>query len=317
MTAKPPRPPFALLDALADLDDPAAALDARQLPAFLRSHEDGAQHYVPGDDLKDAIHVALAIGAPLLLTGEPGTGKTQAAYYIARQFGIALFPLHVRSDHGAEDLLYRFDAVAYLHAANDPARRGAPIDKQAFIERGPLWQAYEHERTSVVLIDEIDKAHRDFPNDLLNVLDQHAFHCRETDRRIDRGQRPPPIVVITSNRESRLPEPFLRRCVFHHIPLTPQLVRDAVAAHTATAFPRLDAGVRERALQRFWELRDQPLRKPPATAELLVWLAVLAARADLSARDLDGELHALPALSTLVKDHDDELILGKPEPGAA
>ena len=187
-----PYPPFELLD-IADAGERLAALDARRVPESLRSHEDAAVHYVPDQPLKDAIHVALAVGAPLLLTGEPGTGKTQVAYYIAQRFSLLeakrLFALFVRSTHTAEDLLYSFDAVGYLHAANDRARRGAPISKGEFVTEGPLWQAYESDGTSVVLIDEIDKAPRDFPNDLLNVLDKHEFHCPERGERIRRGEQ--------------------------------------------------------------------------------------------------------------------------------
>jgi MoxR-like ATPase len=319
MTATPDRPPFDLLD---DRFTPAqrhALLQRRAIPDTLLSHADAARCYAPDADLKDAIQVALTVGAPLLLTGEPGTGKTQAAYWLALACDCKHFPLFVRSDHGAEDLLYRFDAVAYLHAANAAGggrrgrrgRRDSPKpDRAGFIDKGPLWLAYDHGAPAVVLIDEIDKAHRDFPNDLLNVLDKHEFQCRETGEWVRRGNNPPPIVVVTSNRESRLPEPFLRRCIFHHIELNPDLVKRAIDAHTASAFPDLHKDLRDRAVERFWELRDDHgLRKPPATAELLVWLTVLATRPDLSAEQLDAEARKLPALSALVKDQEDRKLL--------
>jgi MoxR-like ATPase len=307
-----PPPPFELLD-IADAGERLAALDRRRIPESLRSHEAAALHYVPDQPLKDAIHVALAVGAPLLLTGEPGTGKTQVAYYIAQRFGLLdldrLFPLFVRSTHTAEDLLYSFDAVGYLHAANDPARRGSTITKGEFVVEGPLWLAYQAEGPAVVLIDEIDKAPRDFPNDLLNVLDKHEFRCPERGERVSRGERPPPVVVITSNSERRLPEPFLRRCVFHHIQLTPELVDRAVRAHAQVDFPELGADLIETAVTRFHELRRHDLRKPPATAELLVWLTLLAARPGTRPAELQGRLIDLPALSTLVKDRDDRALL--------
>jgi MoxR-like ATPase len=286
------------------------ALSVRTLPVSLGSHKEGAGRYQPDEGLMDAVNVALAVGAPLLLTGEPGTGKTQLASHLAGYFGIPLHPLHVRSDSTADDLLYRFDAVAYLHAANDPVRRGGSLSRGEFVEPGPLWQAYLEKDASVVLIDEIDKAPRDFPNDLLDVLDQHKFYVREKGEWVHCGQRPPPIVVITSNSERRLPEPFLRRCIFHHIRFTEALVLRAVKAHV-DSFPNLGTDVQEAALQRFFELRGRDIRKPPATAELLVWLAVLAAQGTHRAQDLRScPLAKLPALSTLVKDRDDLAQIG-------
>lgn len=284
------------------------ALEGRATPATLGNHREAAQFYRPSPDLVDAVNVALAVGAPLLVTGEPGTGKTQVAHYLAWYFGIEdrLFELHVRSTTTADDLLYSFDAVAYLRAAND-ARGSDVLDKSAFVARGPLWHAYTCGGPSVVLLDEIDKAPRDFPNDLLNVLDQHRFTVRETGAPVEKpaGQAPP-IVVITSNSERRLPEPFLRRCIFHHIEFTPELVRQAVEARADSDFPDLRADVREAAMARFFELRARQMRKKPATAELLVWLAVLAARGGIRVEDLrDCPLRELPALTALVKDRDD------------
>lgn len=287
------------------------ALAARALPPSLGSHRVAARSFQPDADLVDAVNVALAVGAPLLLTGEPGTGKTQVAFYLAWYFDIedSLFSLYVRSNTTAEDLLYRFDAVAYLHAANDPARHGQTIEKKDFVDPGPLWKAYETPGPSVVLLDEIDKAPRDFPNDLLNVLDQHTFHVPEAKRTVSRRDGAPPIVVITSNSERRLPEPFLRRCIFHHIEFTEDLLRRAVEARVGD-FPNLEADVREAALQRFLELRGRDLRKKPATAELLVWLTILSARGKVTAKDLQGPFKDLPALSALVKDRDDLALLG-------
>jgi MoxR-like ATPase len=285
-------------------------LGRRRLPETLGSHLCAARYYQPDAALVDAVNVALAVGAPLLITGEPGTGKTQVAYYLAWYFDIEenLFPLFVRSTTTAEDLLYRFDAVAYLNAGKDPAHQGVPATRREFVEPGPLWKAYRAAGPSVVLIDEIDKATRDFPNDLLNVLDQHTFYVPESAEHVSRGKAAPPLVVITSNSERRLPEPFLRRCIFHHIEFTEELVRRAVEARVSD-FPDLPGDLREAAIQRFLELRGREIRKKPATAELLVWLTVLAARHDVTRADLAAPLRELPALSVLIKDRDDLALL--------
>jgi MoxR-like ATPase len=291
----------------------ARILAARRPPASLRSHRSGAPFFQPSPELVTAVNIALTVQAPLLLTGEPGTGKTQVAHYLAWYFEIEskLFVLDVRSTTTTSDLLYRFDTVAYFHQAQDPARAGQPLDRGKFIDRGPLWLAFETEGSSMVLIDEIDKAPRDFPNDLLNVLDQHQFAVPDLPH--EHGQIPvirlpegkaPPLVVITSNSERRLPEPFLRRCIFHHIEFTVEVLRKAMQAHLA-AFPHLDDEVRELALERFLEIRRLPLRKKPATAEFLVWLSVLSAQNEVVPRDLKRPLDELPALATLIKDRDD------------
>jgi MoxR-like ATPase len=300
-----PNDGFHLLDPRNHPNRPPEVLAGLDRSRDLNDHVEAAPFFQPSDELVDAINIALAVEAPLLLTGEPGTGKTQVAFYVAHYFGLEerLFRLYVRSTTRAEDLLYRFDEVAYFHAAQDPAWQGQTIDRGRFVEPGPLWRAYATEGPSIVLIDEIDKAPRDFPNDLLNVLDQHQFRVHPTGETL-RPTGKPPLLVITSNSERRLPEPFLRRVIFHNILFDEDLLRRAVAARGARL--ELDEAARETAIERFLELRSRNLRKKPATAELLVWLTVLSARKDVTAGRLRAvPLGELPGLATLVKDRDD------------
>jgi MoxR-like ATPase len=287
--------------------EPAEArqrLNDRQVAGDLTKHGAAAPHYKLDDDLETAINMALAVGAPLLVTGEPGTGKTQLAYFLGNYFSIKVRPFHVKSTSNARDLKYDFDAVGYLQSAY-AAREGAEKrERSAFLTEGPLWQAYEDKQPSVLLIDEIDKAPRDFPNDLLHELDQGWFpHPFKPELRIPGETRKPPIVIITSNVERRLPGPFLRRTVFHHIELTETLVRHAVAAR-AGEFPNVSSELRQIAVERFWDLREHDLQKPPSTAELLVWLAILNARG-VENGELRRPLGELPALGSLVKDKED------------
>ena len=276
-----------------------------------------AEFYRPDPGLTDAINTALAVGAPLLLTGQPGTGKTQAAYYIAWYFGdIAVHRFQVRSTSTAQDMKYDFDAVAYLREAHHPEddensttsgkKRRKPRDHPDFFKPAALWRAYSDENDSVLLIDEIDKAPRDFPNDILRELGEHAFmHPFKPDEPpITPTCGRPPIVIVTSNDERRLPEAFLRRCIYHHIAFDNDFVRRVVDARSERL--ELDQAVRDEALRLFFILRKTDrLRKRPSTAELLTWLAILAAR-KATTEDLKlGQLADVPGLSALIKDHDD------------
>lgn len=292
----------------ADDYDPAAArarLDHRQTPSGQHNLDASARYYRPDDALVTAINTALAVEAPLLLTGEPGTGKTQVAYYLKRYFGIPLFAYQVRSTSTVEDMKYDFDAVGYLHYAQHGEPAGTRKTRQDFLTENALWQAFEYGKSCVLLIDEIDKAPRDFPNDLLQELDQYQFKHPFEDRQI-----PPtlpqqrPMVIITSNVERRLPDAFLRRCVFHHIALDPTLLDQAVAARLHLL--QLDDTVLQRAKECFWAIRSHDLiQKKPATAEFLVWLLILNAQGSTAA-DLDmHDLRRLPGLATLIKDKDD------------
>jgi len=314
--SKQDTPPFDLVRPPADNHDSHGARESLArlaLPPTLGDHRESARHYRPTAELLTAINMAIHVGAPLLLTGEPGTGKTQVADFIGRYFEIPVFKFQVRSTSAAEDLKYDFDAVGYLHWAQITKDGSDALEaRRTFVHRCALWRAYDCETPAVLLIDEIDKAPRDFPNDLLHEIDQHAFpHPVPRDEydivRPRYGR--PPILVVTSNDERRLPDAFLRRCIFHRIELTPKLIEAAVEAHVAD-FPRLTPEVRAAARTRFWELRDSGLDKKPSTAELLVWLCILSARGARAEDLTDCPLAELPGIGALVKDAQDLAVLG-------
>lgn len=307
--------PFELLDH-ATTDTGAELLGART--GQQRDLQQDAPRFRPGEALKTAIHTALAVGEPLLLTGEAGTGKTQAAYYVANQLGLGnVLHFQVKSGSTAQDLLYRFDHVGYFREANlSKGSDTPPPDKMDFIDKGELWEALESSTPRVLLIDEIDKAPRDFPNDLLHELDQMQFKVRELKSKTGDyvvGESNPirPLVFITSNSERRLPEAFLRRCVFHHIAFDGQLLQEVTEAHKPD-FAGLGDSFLHLAMQRFLGLRNQHLRKPPATGEFLVWLRVMALAAGTDAEtlqrlliQLDSYDRELPYLGVLLKDRHD------------
>jgi MoxR-like ATPase len=307
-------PPFDLIRLPGEDHDPTharAQLGRSRLPPSLGDHAKAARYYRPSEELLTAINMAIHVGAPLLLTGEPGTGKTQVADFVGEFFGIPVFKFQVKSTSTADDLKSDFDAVGYLHwAQSDKGGADAGLSRRDFLQKRALWEAYDCESESVILIDEIDKAPRDFPNDLLHELDQHRFQHPFADTEIiaPRCGRPP-ILVVTSNDERRLPDAFLRRCIFHRIELKPELIEAAVAAHLED-FPRLDEDTRDAARERFWELRETPLDKKPSTAELLVWLCILSARGT-TAEEIrpPRPLAELPGISALVKDAQDLLVL--------
>jgi MoxR-like ATPase len=256
--------------------------------------------YLASPDLVSAVNAALAVEQPLLVTGKAGTGKTVLAFSIAAELELYIEVFAVRSDQQGRDLLYEIDNLQRFYDAqvNDPRAR----DRKNYLRPGPLGRAFRSETRQVVLIDEIDKAPRDFPNDLLNALDRMELRIPELD--IVEPARHRPVVVITSNRESQLPDPFLRRCVFHHIE-PPDEVRLLAILEERLGHLELSRTLSERIVRRFTELRSTPaLLKEPTTSEMLTWARILhGAHAEVS--DLAGDLHDLPYLGSLLKTQED------------
>jgi MoxR-like ATPase len=278
-------------------------LEERPFTQFDSTFAEDAKLFISGEELDTAINTSIAVGEPLLITGEPGTGKTQTAYYAAFKLGVEpVLHFQVKSDTTARDLLYHFDAVQYFHDAAIKSKN--KLNKADYIEERPLWEAMKSDHPRVLLIDEIDKASRDFPNDLLHELDKMEFTITETEQLISSSLSMRPMVFITSNSERRLPEPFLRRCVYHHIEFDSRVLEKAIQ-NRMHEFTGLSDDFIQIALERFLTLRSKALRKVPATGEFLVWLRVLAMTADLNPRRLEEDLSKLPYLGVLLKDHQD------------
>jgi MoxR-like ATPase len=232
---------------------------------------EGSSTYVATDDLKLAVNAALALERPLLIKGEPGTGKTLLAETVATALNRPLFQWHIKSTTKAQQGLYEYDAVSRLR--DSQLGDGRVGDIANYIKRGVLWEAFESETSAVVLIDEIDKADIEFPNDLLRELDRMEFYVYETHRTIAARHRP--LVVITSNNEKELPDAFLRRCFFHYIKFPD---RETMTQIVDVHFPGLKKALLQEALEVFFNLRDVPgLKKKPSTSELLDWLKLLLA----------------------------------------
>ncbi len=255
----------------------------------------GTDDYISTDELSRDVNAAIALGRPLLIKGEPGTGKTLLAHAIASGLGADLLTWHVKSTTKAQDGLYHYDVVQRLNDSR--FGDGDVSDIRRYIKLGVLGRAFTAEQRPVLLIDEIDKADIEFPNDLLHELDAMSFHIPELDETVTAQQRP--IVVITSNAEKELPDAFLRRCVFHYISFpTPDVMERIVKVH----LPDVEASLLEQAIVRFYELRRVPgLRKKPSTSELVDWLIVLI-RGGVPVQDV---AKSAPFLGALLKQEGD------------
>ena len=261
----------------------------------------GTRDYIATDDLRIAVDAAVALERPLLIKGEPGTGKTVLAYEIARAFDAPLITWHIKSTTKAHQGLYEYDAVTRLRDSQLGDPRVADISN--YIKRGKLWEAFAAPVRPVLLIDEIDKADIEFPNDLLQELDRMEFYVHETDETIRAEVRP--IVVITSNNEKELPDAFLRRCFFHYIRFPdPETMKLIVDAH----YPGIQSRLVSEALKVFYEMRETPgLKKKPSTSELLDWLKLLVAE-DIPAealRSRDDKTTIPPLHGALLKNEQD------------
>ena len=246
----------------------------------------GTQTYVATDDLTMAVNAAVTLERPLLVKGEPGTGKTELARQVAAALGLPIVEWHVKSTTKAQQGLYEYDAVSRLR---DSQLGDARVhDVRHYIRKGKLWQAFEAESKVVLLIDEVDKADIEFPNDLLQELDRMEFFVYETGETIRARHRP--IVIITSNNEKELPDAFLRRCFFHYIRFPePEVLTRIVEVH----FPGIKNALLAAALTRFYEIRETPgLKKKPSTSEVLDWLKLILAE-DLAPEDLRRDATSL------------------------
>ena len=256
--------------------------------------------YIAADDLAIAVNAAVTLERPLLVKGEPGTGKTELARQVATSLGMEIIEWNIKSTTRAQQGLYEYDAVSRLRDSQLGDERVHEVAH--YIRKGKLWQAFSSNKKVVLLIDEIDKADIEFPNDLLQELDHMNFHVYETGATIEARHRP--VVIITSNNEKELPDAFLRRCFFHYISFPePDILRQIIDVH----YPNLKPQILETALTQFFEIRDTPgLKKKPSTSEVLDWLKLILAE-DLKPEDLKREgINALPRLhGALLKNEQD------------
>lgn len=262
----------------------------------------GTDRYIATEDLKLAVNAALTLQRPLLIKGEPGTGKTMLAEEVAAALNRPLLQWHIKSTTKAHQGLYEYDAVSRLRDSQLGEEKVRDI--RNYIVKGQLWHAFESPEPTVVLIDEIDKADIEFPNDLLRELDRMEFYVYETRETVQAKHRP--LIIITSNNEKDLPDAFLRRCFFHYIRFPdPDTMRDIVAVH----YPNIKSDILSAALNTFFALRDAPgLKKKPSTSEFLDWLGLLVAH-DVKADQIRAIDDGLPVMAGALLKNEQDLTL--------
>jgi MoxR-like ATPase len=271
----------------------------------------GSQNYVATQDLKLAVNAAITLKRPLLVKGEPGTGKTMLAEEVAQALGMPLLQWHIKSTTKAQQGLYEYDAVSRLRDSQLSSIDGGDKVKDIhnYIVKGVLWQAFTADQPIALLIDEIDKADIEFPNDLLRELDRMEFYCYETRELVKAKNRP--LVFITSNNEKELPDAFLRRCFFHYIKFPDaETMQQIVDVH----FPGLKKELLTAAMKTFYDVRNLPgLKKKPSTSELLDWLKLLMAE-DIPLETLqnsDNKVSVPPLVGALLKNEQDVTLFEK------
>ncbi|MGX9460516.1 AAA family ATPase [Shewanella sp. A14] len=262
-------------------------------------------NYIASNELTLAVNAAIALEKPLLIKGEPGTGKTQLAEELARSLNCKLYQWHIKSTTKAQQGLYEYDAVSRLRDSQLGDERVHDIGN--YIVKGKLWQAFEEEQRPILLIDEIDKADIEFPNDLLQELDKMEFYVYETQQVIKAKQRP--IIIITSNNEKELPDAFLRRCFFHYIKFP---TKDEMAKIIDVHHPNVKQDLLQQALEVFFDLREvNGIKKKPSTSELIDWLKLLISDDISQDTLLDKQSDIIPLFGALLKNEQDVSLIEK------